>query len=78
MFVVKNLSYKIDHITIFKDLSFSINDNEKIAIIGNNGVGKSILLKLLIGEIKPDFGEIIGSNNIAYFPQKFHSLGWDR
>ena len=77
MFVVKNLSYKTDHITIFKNLSFSINDNEKIAIIGNNGVGKSILLKLLIGEIKPDFGEIIGSNNIAYFPQKFNSLNFN-
>lgn len=78
MFIVKNLTYKINHInTIFENLSFTINNNEKIAIIGQNGIGKSILLKLLIGKLIPYSGEIISkNNNIAYFPQKFNDLNF--
>ena len=78
MFIIKNLTYKINHInTIFENLSFTINDNEKVAIIGQNGIGKSILLKLLIGELIPYSGKIINkNNNIAYFPQKFNDLNF--
>lgn len=78
MFIVKNLTYKINYInTIFENLSFTINDNEKIAIIGQNGIGKSILLKLLTGELLPYSGEIISkNNNISYFPQKFNDLNF--
>lgn len=77
MFIAKNLTYKINHIdTIFENLSFTIG-NEKIAIVGENGIGKSILLQLLVGELKPYFGEIIKSEvNISYFPQKFNELNF--
>lgn len=77
MFVIKNLTYKINHIeTIFENLSFTIG-NEKVAIVGQNGIGKSILLQLLIGELKPYSGEIIKNEvNISYFPQKFNELNF--
>lgn len=77
MFVIKNLAYKINHIdTIFENLSFTIG-NEKVAIAGQNGIGKSILLQLLVGELEPYSGEIIKSEvNISYFPQKFNELNF--
>jgi ATPase subunit of ABC transporter with duplicated ATPase domains len=60
VFIAKNLTYKINHIeNIFENLSFSINDNEKVAIIGQNGIGKSILLQLLSGKLIPYSGNII-------------------
>ena len=43
---------------IFNNLSFSINAGERIAVIGENGVGKTTLLKLLMGEVQPQFGSI--------------------
>ncbi len=43
---------------IFNNLSFTINAGERIAVIGENGVGKTTLLKLLMGEVQPQFGSI--------------------
>ena len=44
---------------ILKDLSFSIDANEKVAILGGSGVGKTTILKLIVGLIRPDSGRII-------------------
>lgn len=67
IFNVENLSYK----PILKNISFSVFSKERIAIIGNNGVGKTTLLKLLIGEIKQGYsGNIVRRNiKIGYVPQ---------
>jgi ATP-binding cassette subfamily F protein uup len=43
---------------LFKDLSIGISQGEKLALVGNNGVGKSTLLKILTGEIQPDNGKV--------------------
>ena len=43
---------------IFNNLGFTINAGEKVAIIGENGVGKTTLLRLLMGELQPQFGTI--------------------
>jgi ATPase subunit of ABC transporter with duplicated ATPase domains len=43
---------------IFKDFSFSLNAGDRVAVIGENGVGKSTLLKLLMGDLQPQFGSI--------------------
>ncbi|MBL8448951.1 MAG: ABC-F family ATPase [Dechloromonas sp.] len=57
---VENLSfaYPGSERKIFNNLTFSINAGEKIAIIGENGVGKTTLLKLLMGEVQPQFGTL--------------------
>lgn len=59
---------------LFKDISLQINDSEKIALIGNNGTGKSTLLKLLAGIEPLDSGSLSISKNqeISYLEQ--HSL----
>jgi ATPase subunit of ABC transporter with duplicated ATPase domains len=57
---VENLSfaYEGSDRKIFSNLSFNINAGERVAIIGENGVGKTTLLKLLMGEVQPRFGAI--------------------
>ena len=54
---------------IFHDVSFQIEDHEKVALIGPNGSGKTTLLKCLTGEENYDAGKINISNNIklGYF-----------
>ncbi len=56
---------------ILKDVSFHVNDNEKCAVVGINGVGKTTLLKIIMGEESPDSGEIIISKDktIGYLRQ---------
>jgi ATP-binding cassette subfamily F protein uup len=43
---------------LFKDISLGISQGEKFAMVGNNGVGKSTLLKILTGEIPSDSGKV--------------------
>lgn len=62
--------------SIIKSLSFLINNKERFLIVGENGVGKSTLLKLLVGILKPISGNIwYGSKtDIAYYAQEQESL----
>ena len=56
---------------LFTDISFSINAQGKIGLLGNNGCGKSTLFALLRGKILPNAGQIIGTMpQIAYLPQE--------
>ena len=57
---VENVSFAYEGAErkIFNNLSFTINAGERVAIIGENGVGKTTLLKLLMGEVQPQFGSI--------------------
>lgn len=56
---------------ILKNITFHIEEKEKIALIGMNGSGKTTLFRIICGEIAPDSGEIIKSKNcsIGYLPQ---------
>lgn len=56
---------------LFDDTDFSINENEKIGIIGINGTGKSTLLKIVAGLEEPDSGTIVRGRNLdmRYLPQ---------
>ncbi len=69
---VKDLSfgYKKDQLLV-KDLSFTIHKDDRIAVIGKNGRGKTTLLNLLAGELKPVAGEVSFSTNteMSYFGQ---------
>lgn len=59
-------------IPLFKQVSFSVNEGDRIGLVGDNGAGKSTLFKCLLGIEKPYEGQIIISKNtgkIAYVPQ---------
>ncbi len=53
-----NFSYKKKSVSVLKDISFTINKGESVAILGNNGTGKSTLVKCLNKILKPDSGNI--------------------
>lgn len=67
----RNLSYEIDNKQIFNNLNLKITRGEKIGIVGNNGVGKSLLIQNLLGYLKPTTGILkTGENlNLGYFAQ---------
>lgn len=67
----ENISKYYDGIPIIKDFSFQILKGEKIGVIGNNGQGKTTLLKILAGVIQQDNGKLeLGHQvQIGYFPQ---------
>ena len=57
-------------VKVLKDVSLQINDGDGIGLIGVNGAGKTTFLKILLGEIPPDTGEIIrNTEKIGYLPQ---------
>ncbi len=64
MIEVKNLSKSFAEKTILSDISFSIPSGQIVAIVGKSGAGKSVLLKCLIGLIKPDEGTIYLDNKL--------------
>ncbi len=67
----KNLSKTFDGKPILRDFSFRVQRGDRIAFVGPNGVGKTTLLRMLLGEVPPDSGEIrLGTNlDIAVFDQ---------
>ena len=69
--LVKDLSHAFDKEVLYKGINLTIEAGEKVAIIGENGIGKSTLLKCLNNQIKPDKGHIKWSENsvIGYCPQ---------
>ena len=71
LLTIKNFSKSITDKVLFKDADFSINDGEKIGVIGVNGTGKSTLLKMLAGLIDTDEGEVVKANKVKinYLPQ---------
>ena len=66
-----NVSLQYVDKNILKNVSFTINDNAKIGIVGMNGAGKSTILKLIVGELTPTSGVIYKKNdlNISYLSQ---------
>lgn len=71
MITVNDISVQFGGTTLFSDVSFSINETDKIALMGKNGAGKSTLLKIIAGVNKPSSGSISAPKEavIAYLPQ---------
>jgi ATPase subunit of ABC transporter with duplicated ATPase domains len=69
--VVENLTKGFDNGPLFKNLKLMVEVGEKVAILGTNGIGKTTLLKTLMGELTPEQGEIKWSENanIGYYAQ---------
>ena len=68
---IQNLTMSFGLQTIYDNVSFQINENDKVGIVGVNGAGKSTLFNLILGKLNPDEGKIIIKNNIniGYLPQ---------
>lgn len=71
MISVDGLTVEFGGTTLFKDVSFAINDKDRIALMGKNGAGKSTLLKIIAGAKTPSRGKISAPQDavIAYLPQ---------
>ena len=71
MISVDGLTVEFGGTTLFKDISFQINEKDRIALMGKNGAGKSTLLKILAGERHPTKGRVSAPKDsvIAYLPQ---------
>lgn len=71
MISVDGLTVEFGDRALFKDISFQINEKDRIALMGKNGAGKSTLLKILAGERKPTRGNVTAPKDtvIAYLPQ---------
>ena len=77
MLNLSNISVSFGGRDLYKNISFQINNKDKIGVVGKNGAGKSTLLKLITGDQQPTSGSIQKQNNssIGYLPQelKVHS-----
>lgn len=77
---VSHLSKSFDDNTLFTDISFDIKRGERVALIGNNGTGKTTILKIINDILPADSGEIkLGSKvTIGYYDQEHHVLDPDK
>lgn len=71
MISVDAVTVEFNGSALFKDITFNINDNDRIALMGKNGAGKSTLLKIIAGVNKPTRGKVSAPKEaiIAYLPQ---------
>ena len=71
MILLDNLAVEFSGQTLFKDISFVINENDKIALMGKNGAGKSTIMKIIASVQKPTRGHVRAPKEsvIAYLPQ---------
>jgi len=71
MISIDGLAVEFGGSTLFKDISFAVNEKDRIALMGKNGAGKSTLLKIIAGVKTPTRGKISAPKDavIAYLPQ---------
>jgi ATP-binding cassette subfamily F protein 3 len=71
MISVDNVAVEFSGTVLFSDITFNINEDDRIALMGKNGAGKSTLLKILAGANKPTRGKVSAPKDsvIAYLPQ---------
>src|SRR5690554_7139232 len=71
MISVDGLTVEFGGTTLFKNISYAINEQDKIALMGKNGAGKSTMLKILAGVRQPSAGRVSAPEGtvIAYLPQ---------
>lgn len=71
MISIDNLAVEFSGETLFSDVSFVVNENDKIALMGKNGAGKSTMMKIIAGEKTPTRGNVRAPKDavIAYLPQ---------
>ena len=68
MIVFQNVSKAFDGKSVLRDVSWTIRPGERWQVCGPSGIGKTTLLRLLLGLEKPDSGSIIGQNQVRFAP----------
>lgn len=66
MITVNDISVHFGGTTLFSDVSFAINENDKIALMGKNGAGKSTLLKIILNELQVDEGKVQTGDTVVF------------
>ena len=68
---VKNLSKTVEGVKVLDNISFTVKENDKIAVLADNEIAKTVLFQILAGELEPDSGEIKWGTTISttYFPK---------
>ncbi len=71
MLAVRHLCKSYGAITVLDDISFIVNSNDRIGVVGSNGVGKTTLLNILVGQESTDSGSFLFNPNteVGYLPQ---------
>ncbi len=85
---INDLSKKIDGVSMFENLSLTVNKGDKIAFVGPNSLAKTTLFQVLAGELPPDSGsfrwgvtinsDYFPKENSEYFDQELNLIGWLR
>lgn len=71
MININNLSYSVDNIKLFENANIQIPKNKITMLVGPNGVGKTTLLKIIAGIIKPQIGKVsVNNKDLFYLPQR--------
>lgn len=72
MIAINNLSIHFTGDYIFNEVSFIINDRDRIGLVGKNGAGKTTLLRIIAGEMEPEKGNLVitSGHTIGYLPQE--------
>lgn len=73
--ICKNLTVAYERINVFEDINMTIHEGDYISIVGENGTGKSTLIKAILGLVpmkkgELEYGEGISKKNIGYLPQQ--------
>ena len=63
---VESVAFSYGDNLIFDGVSFAVNEGERIGLIGANGEGKTTLLKLVLGELSPDCGQVVKKERRAH------------
>lgn len=72
MLILQNIGYiHPNKDLLFEDIDLTINKQDKIALVGNNGIGKSTLLQIIAGRLQPSAGTVKASSTPYYVPQHF-------
>lgn len=74
MINIANISLHFGDRPIFDEISFQVNEQDRIGLVGRNGAGKSTMLKVIAGEVRPNEGSVARPNDftIGYLPQEIN------
>ncbi|AZR73721.1 hypothetical protein BBF96_10195 [Anoxybacter fermentans] len=76
---IENLSKSYSGLTLFKNVNLNLYRGDKVGIVGPNGTGKTTFLKIILGQIEPDSGQVIQGTGveISYFSQEHENLDYE-